>query len=136
MMKYIAAVCAAILLFSCNKPVCTNNNPVFDQYRPEATEYKRELCKQLNAADRKKLTFWIERDSVIGGVDYMYIEIQGKNLCAHGIFDITNGRGLNNYRAVKGVGYKGGELKGFKYIIDTSGGDIRYLFDEVVWIAD
>lgn len=135
-MRLISVLVVTTLLFSCNKPNCANTNPVFDKYPPQANEYKAELIKQLNSTDRKKISYWIDGDTVINGAAYMRMFLQGGGLCARGVFDITNAKGLNNFKKVKGVGYSGGELKGFKYTIDSAGGNYRFVFEEVAWIAD
>ena len=117
-------------------PQCTNKNAVFDKYPPKAREYKAELVKQINAADKNKLRFWINHYLKTDTTEYMLVDIQAPGLCAKGIFDIRNSQSLEQYKSVGGMSYGGAELSGLKYRIDSTNGTYHFIFDDVAWIID
>ena len=124
------------LLASCNMPECANKNMVFDKYPPEAREYKAELIKQIQAADKSDLRFWINKYLKTDSTEYMLVDIQATNLCAKGIFDISSAKSLEQYKSVGGVSYSGAELSGLKYRIDSTNGTYHFIFDDVARIID
>jgi hypothetical protein len=131
MVLFASLIC---VLASCDRPECKNANPVFDQYAPDTKQYKAELIKQINA--HKELRYWIDQYVKKDGELYMSIFIQGDGVCAKGLMDITSGKGLENYKGMKGLSYSGAELKGLKYRIDTAAGGYSLVFESVDWIAD
>jgi hypothetical protein len=124
-----------LLLFSCDRPECTNTNPVFDKYAAETNEYKAELIRQLNARTGKA-DFWIDKYSKQDSTEYMSIFVQANGLCAKGILDITNTLQLKQYKKVKGMSYSGAGLSGLKFRIDSLHGDYNFIFESVGSIID
>jgi hypothetical protein len=49
-----------VLTASCDRPACKNANSFFDEFSPDAKEYKNELVKQLANVDKSKLSYWME----------------------------------------------------------------------------
>ena len=43
-----------VLIASCDRPDCTNENPIFDNYNPNSKIYKDELVHQLKKIDQSK----------------------------------------------------------------------------------
>ncbi len=124
------------LLAACNRPKCKSNNPVFNTHGPEEDEYKAELVKQLNKADRSKVHFYIDRYTERGGKPYMAIYIQGDDICARGMLDIKNPNKLVEFKNEKGLSWGGAELSGLQYTIDSSDGGYNFIFEEVEKIID
>ena len=139
-MKYFCLfLLLAASLYSCDRPQCKNTNPVFDKYGFEQREYKAELIKQLKVVDNNKLTYWIDQYVEREGKQFMSLYIQGGDLCAKGIFDITNvppGNRLQFYKQKKGGGFSGAELRGLTYRIDSSNGDYQFIYETVEHIID
>jgi hypothetical protein len=136
MKHLLLIVLAALLVTSCDRPKCSNTNPVFDKYAPETNEYKAELIKELKKASAKKISYWIDKYSVKDSIEYMSVDIQDGTLCAKAIFNITNALSLEQYKKVKGLSYRGAGLAGFKYHIDSANGNYNFIFDDVAWIVD
>jgi len=126
------------LLASCDRPECKNTNPILLRYQPSEPEYKAELAKQLAAMPTADLTFWIRKCIDTGDKTWMSINIQGNNLFAEGLLDITEDKHkrLAHYKEVKGVGYTGAELKGLHYTVDSANGSYNLKFVDVLSIAD
>lgn len=103
------ALLIAVAALSCDRPECTNTNPVFDKFLPAAEEYKAELAKQLQKDG--DITYWIDRYEERNGQPYLHVFIQGDSLCARGIVQI--GRSDETAADVikaKAGGYHGAEL--------------------------
>jgi hypothetical protein len=136
-MRYIFTLIASVLsLQSCDMPECKNTNPVFEQYAVDSREYKAELVKQLHATPQDKLEYWVDQYIEKNGKPYMSVFIQAPGLCAKGILDITNDKDLGNFKSVKGGGYRGAELKGLKYHIDSSADNYEFVYESVEAIID
>lgn len=137
-MQFRTILLLTILCSACDRPECTNHNPVFDQYPPDSLEYEQELAIQLKRNSNNDLTYWIALNSYYkaGGSHYMKVNVQGGSLCAIACFDITGATGLDNYLNVKGKSYGGAQLKYIKYHIDSSNGSYHYYLDSIGQIID
>jgi hypothetical protein len=137
MRSMLVFVSLVFLLAACDRPECTNTNPVFDRYTPASKEYKAELVLQMKKVNAGKLSYWIDKYQHQEGKDYMTIHVQGDGLCAQAIMDITNdGERFSQFKAVRGGGYHGAELRGLKFRIDSSGGEYNFVFESLNWIID
>jgi hypothetical protein len=99
---------------SCDRPECQNTNPIFDRFTPAQEEYKLELVKQVKGRE-SKLRYWLDRYEEKNNREYLMVFIQGDSLCAKAEILIENWEGIEGIRRVKGKGYSGAELAGFKY---------------------
>lgn len=90
----IVIVCLLFaLLASCDRPECTNTNPVFDKYSLWSKEYRNELAKQITRAGPSGLSYWIGYYNREEKNTYATIYVQGKGICALMPLDITHGKG-------------------------------------------
>ena len=105
-------------IVSCDRPECNNTNPVFDNYAPEAKEYKKELAKQLKSIDQSKLSYWFDKYAEEGNTQFLYVDIHGDNLCATGILTVKNVQNkIDGIIKKKGLGYSGAQLKDVRFEI-------------------
>jgi len=113
----------ATVCFACTTSTCTNTNPVFDQYSPESKEYKTELAKLLATSDPKTLTFWFSEYKSIGGKEFLYFRVKGKDLCALIPMQNSDWKRLEDLRQKQGKGYRGAEFTNLKFDIvqDSTG---------------
>lgn len=135
-MRLFVFISIAILLASCDKPQCTNHNPIFDKYKPADKEYRIELAGLVEVADKDSVLFWINRYDSVAGHEYMYADVIGRNLCAIAIFDITGNEEFENFRRVKGVSYSGAGLLAPRYRIQHTHSGAQFVLDSVGMIVD
>jgi hypothetical protein len=120
---------------ACDRPQCTNNNPVFEKNKPSSKIYKDELVKQLKIIDQTKLTFWLQKYEDIGGKESLYFNIQGDGLCAILHLTIKDWNKLENIRKRKGIGRRGAEFTNLKFKInqDSLSTDFEYIsYDKLI----
>jgi len=125
----------AILLFSCDRPVCKNTNPVFDKYSPDSEEYKSELVKKLGIVDKTKLTYWFSEYVESHGKELLYFRIQGDGLCAKIVLNVEQWNKLEELRQKKGVTFRGAEFTNLKFDIvqDSLKTEFNYKdFDRII----
>ena len=135
-MRLFVFISIAILLASCDKPQCTNHNPIFDKYKPADKEYRIELAGLVEVADKDSVLFWINRYDSVVSHEYMYADVIGRNLCAIAIFDITGNEEFENFRRVKGVSYSGAGLLAPRYRIQHTDSGAQFVLDSVGMIVD
>jgi len=111
------------LIAGCDRPECTNTNPVFDKFAPNTEEYKTELAIQLSLVDKGKLAFWFSEYEERGGREYFYFDVQGDDLCAKIVLEPGQSDTFSELRKKKGVSFRGAEFVGLRFDIlrDTSG---------------
>lgn len=125
-----------VLLISCDRPDCTNSNPVFAQFPPHSGEYRNELAKQLASRDQNDLRYWFESYEVKDGKEYINVYIQGGGLCSKGFVLVDGWEGLEGIRKTKGMGYRGAELRGFEMDIREDSSRAEFVFKHVASIID
>ncbi len=135
-MRLFVFISIAILLASCDKPQCTNYNPVFDQYKPADVEYRNELAGLIETTDKDSVLFWINRYDSVAGHEYMYADVIGRDICAVAVFDITGNEEFENYRRVNGVSYSGAQLLAPRYRIKHTDSGTLFVLDSVGMIVD
>lgn len=135
-MRLFVFISIAILLASCDKPQCTNLNPVFDQHKPADREYRNELAVLVEAADKDSVLFWINHYDSAYGEEFMYADVIGRDVCAVAVFDITGNEEFENYRRVKGVSYSGAQLLAPRYRIQHTDSGAQFILDSVGMILD
>lgn len=109
LINYTLSVLIAIAALSCDRPTCSNTNPVFDKLTPDSEEYKAELAKHLQKD--ANVTYWIERYEEKDGQPYLHVFVQGDSLCAKGIVQINRSdETAAGVIKAKAGGYHGAEL--------------------------
>jgi hypothetical protein len=135
-MRYITVLALTILAISCDRPECTDHNPIFERNDPKSEEYKAELVRQLLHRKPKSIDYSINCYDEIDNIPYLVVDIISKNLCAKGYLNIKNAGRMEWFKKVRGNAYHGAGLAGLKYHIDSSGGNYNFIFDDVDWIMD
>lgn len=128
-----------IVLQSCDRPECHSSDDVFNRYTPFDREYKAKLVQLIRNAGPGRLSYWIDSRVEQDNKVYMLVNVQGRGICARQVIDIThvpvNDR-LAAYRASKGGGYGGAELRGLKYRIDSSDAGYSFTYEKIDWLID
>jgi hypothetical protein len=108
-----------ILAFACDRPECTNTNPIFDQNEPASNAYKKELVHQIEAIGKSEISYYIAGFEERNNSNYLVLNVQGGDLCAIGYFEIRDPLKLEVLIKTKAVGYRGAEIKGFEFTIEN-----------------
>ena len=58
--RFIFILFVILTVVSCESPICSNKNPVFDKYNINSFEYKTELLKQIEKIGQKNLSYRFE----------------------------------------------------------------------------
>jgi|GEM_PF-2111669 hypothetical protein len=126
------------LMLSCDKPVCKNDNVVFDSNKPNTAMYNEELVTQMYSNGEAKLHYWVVDYTVNDKDSFLILEAQGEDLCAYLWLDVSSrGDGkLNNLIGKHAQGYKGAELKGLNYDVVQANGQYRFVYKSLGWIND
>ena len=126
-----------IMLLACDRPVCKNNNPIFDKYAPDSKEYKEELVIQLAKVDRSKLSYWMDIYLERNNLQYILVHIQGDGLCAKIFLQINEStKGIEWLLKNEGMGYRGAGLDELKFEIKQDSVSTEFIFQEVNGIID
>lgn len=104
-----------IAFVSCDRPKCNNENPLFENNKPESKVYKDELVKQLKDIDQTKLKYWLQKYEERDGKEFLYFNIQGEELCAIIVLTMEEWDKLELVREKKGVSYRGAEFTNLKF---------------------
>ena len=118
--RIVNAITLCILIvgvLSCDRPQCTNENPIFEKNQPDSKVYKDELVNQLESIDQTQLTYWLQKYEENNEQEYLYFYIQGDNLCAKIVLTVIDWNRLENLRNKKGVGYRGAEFTNLNFEI-------------------
>jgi hypothetical protein len=130
-------LCAAAYLFmnSCDMPECRNSNPIFDNFSPDAKEYRSELAKHISHIGAKNLSYWHDKYVKKGGAEYIVVYIQGKDLCAKGEIQVSDWGKISGMRR-EVSGYHGAKLQGldFEVILDST--ETNFLFKDTDRVID
>ncbi len=126
-----------IFLLSCNKPECTNKNPIFEKYSPQEKEYKNELAKQLKNINNTQLTYFLDKYQEINNKKFLSVQIQGQGLCAKMLVGIrTQNNKIANILKTKGLGYSGAELKNLQIDIQQEETTFAFIYKNLEVIID
>ncbi len=124
-----------ILLTAC-KPACNNKNTVFDKNASDSRIYNAELAQQIKTQEVNMTHYRVENYEEKDGKEYMNVEMQATDMCAHVKLDITDNVKLNGFREVKGSGYSGAELEGPKLRIEEVNDNYVFYLEDVDKISD
>lgn len=118
-----------VLIASCDRPDCTNENPIFDNYNPNSKIYKDELVYQLKKIDQSKLTYWFKKYDKRGKDETLYFNIQSDEICAILHLNVDNWTKLEDIRVRKGVGRRGAELTNLKFRIEQDTTSTKFIYE-------
>ncbi len=127
---------ALIFLASCDRPDCKNTNPVFDSNGLESNTYKQELIKEMDRIGKSNLTYWLSSYSEQNGKEFITVNIQGGDLCAKGLLQVTDWKNIEGIKRNKGVSYIGAQLKGLTFDIITTEESVDFIYKNVERIVD
>ena len=136
MKRLSAFIVLTTLFFACDRPVCKNTNPLFDEYSPESKEYKAELIKQLKILDKSKLTYWFKEYIESNGQESLLFHIQGDGLCAIIEINVEQWGKLEKLKQKKGVSFRGAEFRNLKFDIIQDSANIKFIFRDFDRIID
>lgn len=137
MTKTITVFSFLILIFSCDRQVCKNQNPIFDKFSPSSKEYKDELIKQLSKVEKSKLTYWMDIYQEEKHSKYIHAFIQGDGLYAKIILTLNGeDKGIEGIIENKGMGYRGAEFEDLKFDIKQDSTTTEFVFREIGRILD
>lgn len=122
-------------MYSCDRPNCENQNPIFDKYEMNSKEYKLELWKQINTIGQNDLRYWFDKYVEEGKKDFMVVYIQNDDLCAKGKILVRNWEEFRGLRTTK-KGYGGAELKGLRFELEETTDHVEFVFQDMDWIKD
>ncbi|MCA0153323.1 hypothetical protein [Winogradskyella vincentii] len=121
---------------SCDRPKCTNNNPVFEENTADSKIYKDELVKQLSLVDQTQLTYWLQDYENVNGDEYLYFYIQGDGLCASLHLKMEHWQKLENVRDKKGSGRFNAEFTNLKFDIKQDSTSTQFVYNTFDRIID
>ncbi|MBU0488576.1 MAG: hypothetical protein KKA07_06740 [Bacteroidetes bacterium] len=125
------AICCGLALFtSCDRPECTNTNPVFDNFSPESKEYKDELVRQLKIIDKDDLRCFFDKYLEDDSLRYLQVLIQSADLCAMAVITVRNSdEQIKGIIEAKGQGYSGAEFIKLEFVAlqDLLRTEFRYM---------
>lgn len=125
-----------ILYTSCGRPECTNHREVFNSHQPDDAAYRYELVLLIDSSGKDAFDYWIADYVKKGDRVLMPVNIQNEHVCAILPLDITEYRGLEQFRKVEGNGYRGAGLTGIEYDIVKDDSTIHFNLKEIGHILD
>jgi hypothetical protein len=135
--KAFTVISLLIFIFSCDRQVCKNTNPIFDKYSPSQKEYKDELIEELSKVEKSKLTYWMDTYQEENQSKYIHAFIQGDGLCAKIILTLNGeNKGIEELIKNKGMGYRGAELENLIFEIKQDSTTTEFIFREIGGIID
>ena len=130
-------VCLLILLISaCDRPDCTNENPVFAAHEPSSERYKRELQQILATMDQQRLRYWLKEYMTREGREYLHFYIQAEDLCAVLELEVEDWSNLQRIREKKGISYQGAEFKGLEFSYQWNDQRSKFVYHQHQTIMD
>lgn len=136
LLKFVFSFIVIVGFMSCDRPQCTNENPVFETNQPDSKVYKDELVKQLQSVDPTKLTFWLHKYEQKDGQEFLYFHIQGDGLCAKIILTMNQWNKLEDVRQKKGVSYRGAKFTNLKFDIHQDSLTTDFIYQTFNQIID
>ncbi|MBT8304806.1 MAG: hypothetical protein KJP09_10080 [Bacteroidia bacterium] len=126
-----------MLFFSCDRPQCKNNNAVFNDHVAASSEYKIELAKQINEIGPENLRYWLKAYVEEYEQEYLLVYVQNDSLCAVMQLKVNDwDEKIKHIREKKGVGRRGAELRGLKYVMVGNENSASFVYDGLARIID
>ena len=125
-----------LCFFTCDRPECTNQNPIFENQKPDSKFYKDELVKQLEKADSSNLRYWLKNYDEQNGEEFLFFYVQGNDLCAILHLNMNHWDKLELIRDKKGVGSRGAEFTNLKFEIITTSTSTNFVYSSYDSIVD
>ncbi len=126
-----------VLTAGCDRPVCENTNPIFEQFSPDEKEYKNELVKQLSNFNKSEVSYWMDSYQENNGTQSILVKVQGDGLCAKILFVIDDSdKGIEEILKNKGKGYHGAELENVRFDVKKEGESYEFMFKGISGIVD
>jgi hypothetical protein len=116
-----------LTVVSCDRPICSNKNPVFDKYDINSFEYKTELLKQIEKIGQKNLSYWFESYIKENEKEYIIINIKNNSLCAKGKILVKDWNKIEEIKRTSGQSYVGAKLKGLTFNIENDSNKIELI---------
>ncbi|MBK7173464.1 MAG: hypothetical protein IPH84_09560 [Bacteroidales bacterium] len=134
--RLLLVIFLSALIFACDRPDCTNVNPVFDQYLPGEKLYNDELASQLTRIDQDKLSYWFKEYRVVNQQEELCFYVQGDGLCAEIVMKVTDWTQLEDLRKAKGKTYSGAEFVKLRYEVLRDTLTTEFIFKRFARIID
>lgn len=125
-----------ISLIACDRPACTNANPIFDQNEPSSKIYKDELVKQIKLVEANKLKYWLAKYEKEQGAEFLHFHVQGEGLCAQMVLTMNQWNKLENVRKLKGKSYIGAEFTNLVFDIQQDTKQTAFVYKDTGRIID
>ncbi|MDI1255346.1 MAG: hypothetical protein PSV16_04535 [Flavobacterium sp.] len=125
-----------LLLISCNKNECNNNNPIFDNALPESAPYIAELAKVLQH-EGNATQFYFDKLEDNDSVRLLYVDVIGDSLCAKAMLTVRKQDDkLDGIIKANGKGYSGAGLQDLKFDIVQDSAATVLIYESVGKIVD
>jgi hypothetical protein len=136
MKMYLTVLVLTVLVMACSKPECENKNPVLSQNYFDSEAYKRELVRQIQAADPGKIDYWFDMYVKRGMDEYIDVHVQGAELCAEAHIKVTDWTKLKGIRETGGLSYHGAKLTGLKFDIEQDSIRTEFIYKDIDSVID
>ena len=125
-----------LTVVSCDLPIWSNKNLVFDKYDINSFEYKTELLKQIEKIGQKNLSYWFESYIKENEKEYIIINIKNNSLCAKGKILVKDWNKIEEIKRTSGQSYVGAKLKGLTFNIENDSNKIELIYKDITRIVD
>lgn len=136
-MKQVLYITIFIITLACDRPQCTNSNPVFEDNPVTSKIYKDELLKMIVAESESNFTYWLKGYEERDGKTYLQFNVQGGKLCA--VADVLVKEWDENTAGIartKGMSYSGAEIKGLKFTVKKDSAHTELVYQSLDAIID
>lgn len=131
----ITVLIGLVTILSCDRPACSNANPVFAKYNSTDETYKFELAKQLDLVDPEALRYFFKEYLTIAEEEMLVVNVQGKGLCAELVLTGRQWPKLESVITKKGISYHGAEFQGLLFEVRQN--EItEFIYKDIVRIVD
>jgi hypothetical protein len=135
--KLLVLVISISIISSCENTNCNNSNPIFNNLSSDSKEYKDELVKQIENANESEIKFYFENYYEKNNLQFLKVNILGKNLCAKMELSITDSKnGIEEIIKSKGKSYQGAELKNLHFNINKDSTKTEFIFEKISSFED
>lgn len=123
-----------LLLASCDKPRCENQNSIYTNNVLNSKVYNDELTRELSTED--DVTYWLKEVVTENDKDYLQVYIYNENICTTGQFLVKDWSSIEGIHQTKGVGYRNAQLYGLAYSITYTKTETVLNFERLTRIID